>query len=396
MKAKELSDITVIDLTQNVAGGYCTKLLAGFGARVIRVDPPEADGAGGKGTLFSDVENGETKGISYLWLNTGKKSITLDIENTRGREILKKLLQQADVLVETLPMETAKKCDLEYEAVSAINQGIVQISISNFGRSGPYGNFEAEEIQFQAMSGMMHLTGDRAKAPLAAGPSICMFTAGLHAYTATLMALFRRNVSGAGQHVEVSIHESSMENVEIGLAQHLQQQTNPVRGPHPGVPWATYACRDGYCVIISMPARHWHKAREIFDDPVLFEERYDHILGRIKDRQEYEGRISRCAKKLTRQELFFQGQERNLAFGYVAGLREGLELVQHQERGFYVEQDHPWTGGHTICGAPFKLPETPWQSERAPLPGEHNHEIYCGVLGCTGEEITTYRHEGII
>ncbi|MDW7772819.1 MAG: CoA transferase [Desulfobulbaceae bacterium] len=394
--AKTLAHITVIDLTQNVAGAYCSKLMAGFGAEVIKVEPPRTGDAMRTVGPFCDGREGLERSIPFLWLNTGKKSITLDINSSKGLDLLAELMKKADVVMESLPLGKLQELGLEYEVVHELNPGLVMTSITNFGRSGPYRDFEAEEMQIQAMSGMMHMTGEASMKPLAAGPAVCHYLAGMHAYTATLMALFQKSGQGKGQHVDVSVQECGMENVEIALTQCLQEDKNPKRGPHLGVPWSTYTCADGYGVVISMPARKWHKAAEIFDDPFLFQEKYRHIIGRIADRKSYEEVLEKEVKKFKKKELFLAGQKKGLAFGMVSTLAEALELEQHSERGFFEEIDHPDAGRRTYCSAPFKMSETPWTSARAPLLGEHNSMIYGERLGCTPAELNAMKSRGII
>lgn len=396
MNTKTLSDIIVIDLTQNVAGGYCTKLLAGFGAEVIKVEPPGTGDAIRAVGPFCDDEEGLERSIPFLWLNTGKKSITLDIESSKGLELLTELMKKADVLVEGLSAKKLHELGLEYETVCELNPGLVMTSITNFGRSGPYRDFAAEELQIQAMSGMMHMTGEASRPPLAAGPAVCHYSAGLNAYTATLMALFQKSRQGKGQHVDVSLQECGMENVEIGLSQHLHQGVNPKRGPHLGVPWSTYDCEDGYGVVISMPARRWHKAADIFAEPLLFQEKYRHIIDRIADRKTYEEVLEKEVKKYKKKDLFISGQKKGLAFGMVSTLAEAFELEQHRERNFFEEIDHPLAGCQTYCSAPFKMSESPWESSPAPLLGEHNNMIYGDMLGCTAETLNALKNGGII
>jgi crotonobetainyl-CoA:carnitine CoA-transferase CaiB-like acyl-CoA transferase len=376
-----LSNLRIIDLSQYIAGPYCTKLMSGFGAEVIKVERPKTgDRMRTLGPFYkneSDIE----RSIPFLWLNTGKKSVTLDLETDKGMEIIKGLVSDADVIIESFSPGVMKKLGLNYEALRAINPRLVMTSISNFGQTGPYKNYEAEEIQLNAMSGTMYLTGDPSKPPLNPGPSISQYTAGQHAYIATLMALFERDFSGEGQFVDLSMQESGVEHIEISLTYNLQMGLNKKRGGHMFVPWNTYECQDGYANIIAMPYRHWHRAAELFKDIGLFDKKYDHLRERIDNRSEYEAMLKPCIKVHKGKDLFQEGQSRKLAFGYVAGLDEVIESPQHRDRGFFVEIDHPAVGKHRYCGAPFKMSRTPWRTSRAPLLGEHNEEIFAGIDG---------------
>ena len=391
-----LSDIRVIDLTHYTAGPYCTKLMSGFGAEVIKIERPKTgDSMRSLGPFFKNREEQKTS-IPFLWLNTGKKSITLNLKTEKGLIILKQLIKDADVLVENFSPGVMHRLGLSYEVVRKINPGIIMTSISNFGQTGPYRDYKAEEIELNALSGGMSVTGDPEKAPLASGPAIYQYTAGQHAYIATLTALFQCGSSDEGQFADVSIQESGLEHIEISLSYNLQRGENKKRGGHMFVPWATYECKDGYAAIIAMPFRHWHRAADIFKDHTLFDGKYDHLPDRIKHRSEYEALLKPCVKALQKKDLFHAGQERKLAFGYLASLEEVIESPQHKDRCFFKEIDHPVAGKHIYCDAPFKMSQTPWQAAGAPLLGEHNNDIYSDVLGYSTEEIHQFMELEVI
>jgi crotonobetainyl-CoA:carnitine CoA-transferase CaiB-like acyl-CoA transferase len=234
---------------------------------------------------------------------------------------------------------------------------------------------QAEEIVLQGCSGIMHMTGESDKSPLAAGPALCQYAAGQHAYVAILLALYRRERSGKGEYIDISMLESALEYIEITLSYALQSGTNGRRGGHRFIPWDTYDCADGYATVIGMPARHWHRAAALFDDPRLFAERFDSIRARIANRQEYDSILKDCVLKHQKRELFHAGQALQLAFGYIADIDEVMASPQHAGRGFLTDIDHPATGVLRYCDAPFKMSATPWRTERAPLLGEHTDEV---------------------
>ncbi len=391
-----LADCKVIDLTHYIAGPYCTKLMVGFGAEVIKIEPPETgDKLRGLGPFCKDKDEAE-QSIPFLWLNTGKKGITLNLKTVKGVEIFKELVRDADVVIENFSPGVMQNLGLSYEILQEVNPRIVMTSISNFGQTGPYKDYKAEEIALQALCGGMYMTGNPEKAPLVPGPAICQYSAGQHAYLATLMALFQREMSGEGQFVDVSIHECGLENIELTLTRNLQTGTKAKRGPHLFVPWDLYECEDGYAAIIAMPSRHWHNARELFQDVRLFDAKYDHVRDRGEHREEYEAILKPCVKTHKKEELFHAAQALKLAFGYSAGLGEALESPQLREREFFVEIDHPTIGKHKGCGAPFKMSRTPWQSSRAPFLGEHNGVVYGETLGYAPQELQHLLEEGVV
>jgi len=396
MTDQALSHLRVVDLTHYVSGPYCTKLLAGFGAEVIKIEPPQTgDKLRHLGPFYRDGEDLE-RSIPFLWLNTGKKSVTLNLKTDKGLEVLKRLVKSADVLVENFSPRVMPGLGFSPEVLRDLNPRLVVASISSFGQTGPYRDYRAQEIQLQALSGMMHMTGEAEKPPLASGPAICQYSAGVHAYCAVLMALFQRGNNGQGQYVEVSVLECALEHIELTLAKFLQLGKQGRRSEHLLALWDLYPCRDGYAAVISAPVRHWLKGAWIFDEPRLLDEKYRHMTDRMRHRQELEDLIRPWLNAHDKQEIFELGQAQHLAFGYLATLPEVLASPQHRSREFFVEVDHPAAGRHRYGGAPFKMSETPWRSHRAPLLGEHNQDIYAGELAYAPGEIKGWREAGII
>lgn len=398
MAEQALSHLRVLDLTHYIAGPYCTKLMAGFGANVIKIERPHnGDKVRSVGPFFQEPPDLETS-IPFLWLNTGKKSITLNLKSETGREIFKKLAHQADVVVENFSPRVMPGLGLSYEVLQDMNPRLVMTSISNFGQTGPYRDYQADEIVEYALSGLMYLTGDPAKPPLAAGPAISQYCAGMHAYIATLLALYQGRASGSGQYIDVSIQECAMDNIEISLVEYLHEGKIAKRTDdrHPLVPWQLYPCEDGYAAVIGGPVRHWKRAADLFEEPRLLDKKYEHMAGRVKYRDEVEALIQPWLSGHQKKDIYHAGQARHLAFGYLATLAEVFEASQHRAREFFVEIDHPVVGKHPYCGAPFRPLATPWQSARAPLLGEHNEAIYGELLGYSPEEIQQLTEEGVL
>jgi crotonobetainyl-CoA:carnitine CoA-transferase CaiB-like acyl-CoA transferase len=287
---------------------------------------------------------------------------------------------------------------LNYDALRQVNPYLVMTSISNFGQTGPYRDYQAEEIIEYALSGLMYLTGDSDKPPLCSGPAITQYNAGMSAYIATLMALYQRGISGTGQYVDVSIQECAMDNIEVGLVEYLHEGKVAKRtgDEHPLVPWQLYPCQDGYAAVIGGPVRHWLRGASLFEEPRLLDKKYEHMTGRIKYRQEVDALLQTWLSTHKKQDIYHAGQTRRLSFGYLATLAEVLESPQHKAREYFVEIDHPVAGKHRYCGGPFRPSETPWRSARAPLLGEHNDAIYGDLLGYSQRDIQHFRAEGVI
>lgn len=396
MAEKALSHLSVVDLTHYLAGPYCTKLLAGFGADVVKVERPgTGDGLRGMGPFYEN-KAGVERCIPFQYLNTGKKSITLNLKNAQGVEVLKDLVKKAEVLVESFAPRVMPSLGLDYETLHRINPRLVMASISNFGQTGPYRDYKADEIELQALSGLMHMTGDPDQPPLATGPALSQYGAGMHAYAAILMALFQRGTTGDGQAIDVSIVETGIENVETRLANYLHVGKTSKRGPHTFAPWGLYECEDGYVSVIGAPFRHWPQGARMFDSPELLKDKYRHVRGRAENRETVDAIIRPWIAARKRKDIFRAANEHKLAFGYLASFDEVRDFEQHKARGFFEDVDHPETGRHAHFGAPFKMSETPWETGRAPLLGEHNAEVFGQRLGYSDDRIRSLSGQGVI
>lgn len=393
---KALQNVTVLDLTTQIAGPYCTKLLGGFGAEVIKVERPLFGDPMRSAPPFFGSERNAERGIPFLWLNTGKKSITLDLAKRDGVETFRELVRRVDIVIESFMPRVLPDLGLGYEALAKLNPQLIMTSISNYGQNGPYRDLEADEITLYAMSGAMYMTGLPDREPLSTGPATCQYTAGLHAYIGTLMAIFHRHESGEGQHVDVSIQESGIECIEMTMINHLRLGRRGRRALHPMVPWDIFPCRDGWAAVICGPFRNWWRGASLFEEPRLLEEKYRHVKGRTADRARVESLIQPWLDRHTREEVFHAGQANKLAFGYLASFEEVMSSPQHRRRGFFRRLDHPVVGEHEYCAAPFRASATPWRDERAPLLGEHNHSVYGEKLGFSAESIARLEREGIV
>ncbi len=393
-----LSHLTVLDIGHHVAGPYCAKLLAGFGARVIKVERPgTGDPMRAVGPFHGDAPGRETS-IPFLWLNTGKEGVTLNLKHDEGRRLFRELVQRADVVVENFSPRVMPGLGLDFEALRARHPRLIMTSISNFGQSGPWRDHAAAEITEYALGGSMAVTGDPDRPPLAAGPRVTQYTAALSAYVATLMAVFQRGASGRGQHVDVSIQESALDAIEINLVEYLHEGKVATRtgDEHPLVPWKLYPCADGYAAVIGGPVRRWLRAAPLFEEPRLLEPRYAHMRDRLRHRAEVDALLTPWLKRQTRRDVYHAGQSRGLAFGYVATLAEVMASPQHAARGYFEPTDHPEVGRHAYCGALFRPARTPWRPGRAPLLGEHTAAVYREVLGLGPEDLARLAREGVV
>jgi len=403
MADSALSGINVLDLSQGVSGGYCTKVLADLGAQVIKVEPPFiGDFARKTGPFLGDIPNLETS-APFLYLNTGKKSITLNLESRSGTSILLELVQQADVLVENFKPGFMAKLGLAYPSLEQVNPGLIMASISCFGQSGPYRDYEGCDMVAYAISGYMYLTGDEDKEPLRAGGSQSGYQAGLQAAMALLAALTYRDFTGEGQYVDVSTVEalaSTFDGVTVYTT--LERQgfmprragTRLInRDPRFTYPSTLLPCKDGWVHVHHSPSNPRGLAA-LTGNPRL--EAPEVLAAGMGHANEIDQMLTEWLKDHTREEIQTTAQHMRVPFTMVQSIDEVLEDPQNEARGFFVEIDHPVAGKLKYPRPPFHMPESPWLPVRAPLLGEHNQEIYCQRLGYSKEDLVRLRELNII
>ena len=209
-----LSDITVLDFTHQISGPYCAKLLADYGAEVIKIERPgSGDPARAIGPFPKDVPHPEKSG-TFLHLNTNKRSITLDLTNDRGRQIALKLAQRADIVVESFRPGVMAGFGLDYQTLNSTNPALVITSISNFGQTGPYRDWRASELILYGMGGELYTTGLDYREPVKMGANVGLYQAGTVAAYATLSASLSARETGTGEHVDVSIMETQAGSID--------------------------------------------------------------------------------------------------------------------------------------------------------------------------------------
>lgn len=406
MLDQALSGIRIIDLTWHIAGPYCTKLLADYGADVVKVEQPgKGDPARTMAPFFKDEPHPEKSGL-FLHLNTNKKGITLNLKTATGKKILKELVKDADILVESFRPHVMPGLGLDYETLKKINPRLLMVSISSFGQTGPYREFKATEIVEYAMGGEMYSTGIAGREPLKLGGNVVQYQAGTVAAVATMGALFAAESQGNGQHVDVSIMETqagSADRRAIYLMGYICAGVITTRWPPPReavrmliMPQGVYPCKDGFVNTLSLP-QWWPRYIEALGMPELKDDpRFQNIFS-MEAGMEFDAIWYSWLADHGKHELFDIFLKSKIASAPVNNPEDLLNNVQLKAREYFVDIDHPKTGKITYPGAPFKLSESPWKIRLpAPLLGQHNEEIYCGQLGYTREDLVKLREGGII
>jgi crotonobetainyl-CoA:carnitine CoA-transferase CaiB-like acyl-CoA transferase len=402
MPQQALSHFKVLELCNFVCGPYCTKLLADLGAQVIKVEPPRVgDESRQRGPFLNDIPHPERSGL-FLYLNTNKLGITLDIKTNKGRGILKELIKKTDILIEDNSPKVMEELGLTYQELKKINPRLVMTSITPFGQTGPYRDYKAYEMNLYHAGGEGYLlpiqSPDLTREPVKAGGLVGDCICGLSSAIATLAGAYNLNETGEGQYIDVSKQDVLMTMVlleitmypNMGLARNRLQR--PLLMPIP------MECQDGYIMISALTDREWEDLVKFMGNPSwASDETFSHWLSRMTNGDKINPHIREFVKHYKKDELFHQLQKSALAAAPVNTSEDLAHSAQMKSRGFFAEVRHPEAGKFIYPGVPYKLSETPSKIEHgAPLLGQHNEDIYCGWLGYSKEELVKLKESGII
>ncbi len=386
-----LAGLRVLDLTHHVAGPYCTKWLASLGADVIKVERPgSGDVARHIGPFPQGGPHLEKSGL-FLYLNTGKRSVTLDLKSEVGRALLMRLVTKADMVVENFEPRVLSSLGLDYANLTAANSRVVLTSISNFGQTGPYRDLKASEIVIFAMGGLMYLVGLPDEAPLKFGGYQSLYIGGLAAFGATMLALTHAELTGEGQHVDVSLFEGMACNHFQSLVQYEYCGDIARRAPAFGV----LPCADGFVGMVVFD-QHWPRFVDMIDLPELRDERFSTLEGRIANHEDIEAAILSWTIQRTKQEIYTMGQKAGLPGAFFANIDDLLVSPQYLDRHFFTEIAHPVAGAYLYPGSPLRFDGEVPTLRRAPLLGEHNEEVFCGELGLDRRDLDSLMQRGVV
>jgi len=387
-----LGGVKVLDLSEDVPGPYATKLMAYMGAEVIKIETPRVGDVSRRASPFlNDIPNPETSG-SFLYLNGGKKSITLDISTTTGASILKELVKNSQILVESFHPETMENLGLGYDVLGKLNPGLVLTSVTHFGQTGPYSHYKGGELVDFAIGGNLNLMGLPDREPIKFGGNSGQYMGSVACLGGTLVAFYSAEGTGIGQHVDLSLQETL-------ICCHIQDLCNyeytgsvQTRGHGSMI----YPCKDGF-VGLTLQQHLWPRVCTLLNMPELENDpQFSSFQGRRENADLLDAIIIGWMIERTKEEVYHEAQALNLPSGYVATVEDIIKSPQHESREFIASIDHPETGPLQYPGAPFKVPGYPAEHKRAPLLGEHNIEILCGQLGYTKSDVVMLRGAGII
>ncbi|MBN2321916.1 MAG: CoA transferase [Acidobacteria bacterium] len=405
----------VLDMT-NRNGHLCGRILADLGADVVKVERPGGDPDRRIGPFYRQTFDRER---SLLWFayNANKRGITLNLDTGDGRQILKTLADKADFLIESFPPGTMDELGLGYAALAEINPRMIYTSITPFGQTGPYKNFKASDLVVMAMSGLLYMTGRPGEAPLRISFPQSFLLAAAHAAAASMIAYFHRETTGRGQHVDVSARECVLWEISNAIPSwKLNRKILKRAGSYMSGRWANikqkllWKCKDGYVVFYILSGGFGVKTNrgivawlqeEGLDSELLTNvdwNDFDMSEQTQETQNQMEAPIAELFSRHTKAELYNEALKRKIMLSPVSTARDICENTQLHARNFWVEVDHPEIPAGIPYPGPFaRLSETPLASaRRAPLPGEHNLEIYEKELAFSKRDLRLLHQSGII
>jgi crotonobetainyl-CoA:carnitine CoA-transferase CaiB-like acyl-CoA transferase len=401
MTEQAFCGLKILDCTQGIGGPYCTKLLADFGAEVIKIEKPEeGDISRNLEPFAGDNQNKEKSGV-FFYLNTNKQSLTLNLECDKGIMIFKELIKEADVLVENFKPGCLSKMGLSYDIVKQIKPDLIVVSISYFGQTGPHKDYVANNFTVSGLSGAMYTMRPVTRPwqrPAVEGGFQVEYSTGVLSFIALVGALINRDNTGQGTYIDMSAQECMASTLMGHVAEYayagLVRRTNPM--PVHGYPTGySVPCKDGWISLTpgigGAPNIPFLIERpDLIENPIFTEPR-----TRMAAPEKFDNLMIPWLKAHSKWEITREAQKLRLAFTPVLSPGELTTDEQIQAREFLAHVEHPEMGKVIYPGAPAKLSESPWKPGRAPLLGEHNGEVL-GRLGYTDKAVAQLRSEGVI
>lgn len=393
MMTQLLSGLKVVDLTHYIAGPYCTRFLAAMGADIIKVERPGAgDPARHLPPFYQDIPGPERSG-TFLWLNLGKRGVTLNLKHPAGIELLHRLVAWADVVVENFAPRVLPSLGLAYSQLEQINPRLVQTSISNFGQTGPYRDYRAQDIVLFGMGGSMASLTPPDQMPYTLGGTPAQAMAGAAAFTATLGALYGARIHGVGQHVDVSIFETMTSSQTQEFVAYAYRGADG----RPGYLGLIYPCQDGYVMLVDQQPHQWQKIAHLIDHPELLDEpRLQTAPQRRAHRQLLDAHLGPWLQTRSKVDIYHAGQQAGIPCAFFATVQDLVTSPQLQAREFFVEATHPEVGTLQYPGLPFHTGTEPLALTAAPLLGQHNEEVFGDYLGLAPTQLERLRQDDVI
>ena len=404
LPSQALEGLRVIEFGDMVSAAYSTKLMADLGADVIKAEWPGVGDESRKYGPFPGDEPDQEKSGLFLYLNMNKKGITLDLRSSTGRRVLRELVKVSDVLVHNHSTPLADELGLRYSELRELNPGLIMLSLSPYGLTGPYKDYKGYEINTASLGGVVMQLGLPGRAPLNPPQFLGHYQAALTGAMALMIAVVVRDLTGKGQHIDLAEADSwATFHTGTGIVQWLFGLRTVMRhgrrvrgGPYPNT---IIPCKDGEIRLQAMTKREWNRILDMMGNPEWGKD------PRFQDRlqmnelyaDELDELIGAWLKKHTKQELFQKFYEFGVPFTPVYDIADFVNDSHLEARGFFHESNHPKAGVLKYPGKPYNLSQTPWTVRcPAPLLGQHNVDVYQGLLGYENQEIFRLRMASVV
>ena len=392
-----LAGVLVIDLGQIYQGPYCSLLLAMAGATVIKIEPLRGEPA----RLRADTD---VASLPLAMLNSNKLGVTLDLKSAEGRELFLQLTDRADVVLENFAPGVMDRLGVGATVLRERNQRLIYAAASGYGNDGPYRDYLAMDLTIQAMGGIMEATGFPELPPVKAGPAVSDFLGGIHLYGAIMTALYQRERTGAGQAVEVAMLDAVYPTLCSNLGMHHATKgqglarTGNRHGGLSMAPYNVYRTHDGYVAIICVTDDHWRNlAREMGRADLAADPRFATHADRVKIMAEVDSLVEAWTSPQTKEEVFAAARRARIPAAPVRNLEEVMHDPHLHQRGMLQYVDHPDLGRVVLPTTPLRLSEAPAPVLRpSPRLGQHNDEVFGGILGLSAQRLGELRAARVI
>jgi CoA:oxalate CoA-transferase len=396
---KPLAGIRVLDLTHMLSGPFCTMTLADLGADMIKVEPLAGEGT--RKLLATDPKNSiDGMGAYFITLNRNKRTMSIDLKSERGLALFYELVKESDVVINNFAAGVPSKLKIDYEHLSEVNPRIITCSITGFGEQGPGAKRPAFDQVAQAFGGGMSITGSNAHEPMRAGIPIGDLGGGMFGIMGVMAAIIERNVSGVGQHVDIS-----MLDVQISLLSYMAtmyfmsgENPHPIGNAHfVHVPYNSYPTSDGHLVIAIITDNFWQNLKEVVNCPAFDDAKYDVQPGRLADKDFIDGTLTAIFSQDTTENWLAKLNDKRIPVGPVNKVSQALADEQVQYRNMVVDCEHPNGQKTKAPGCPIKLSRNNEESfTPAPLLGQHTDELMRDLLGYEMSDVASLKAQGVI
>jgi crotonobetainyl-CoA:carnitine CoA-transferase CaiB-like acyl-CoA transferase len=397
-----LDDVTVLDLGQVIAMPFCTMLLADLGARVIKVESRERGRERVSLGIKRTRDGVEERVPAAQYRERNKQAITLELKTPQGVALFKELVARADVVAENFSVGTMDRLGLGYETLRQVNPAIIYASVTAFGQHGPYALQRGYDILAQAISGYLSITGFPENPPTKSGQSISDYYAGMLCAFSIVSALHYRHRTGKGQRIDMALLDSlvvALDNLGERYTVGGEVLTRSGNVAFTGSSTGVYTTSDGH-VAVSAGASDavWRRFCQILGRADLARDPDFATAAARRDRRDDVAAIVQAwTSSRPKAEVVRVLASAGVPAAPVNNVAEMVADPQVQAREMFVERDHPVYGPLTLTGSPLKMSETPGRVRwLAPMPGEHNEDVFCGLLGHSKDELARWRDEGVV